>query len=366
MATVEFRKLVKRYGPIEVVHSIDLMIGDGEFIVLVGPSGCGKSTTLRMLAGLEDISGGEILIDARAVNEIEPRDRDVAMVFQDYALYPHMSVYENMAFSLRYRKVPRKEIDARVRDAAEILGLTPYLQRRPKQLSGGQRQRVAMGRAIVRKPRVFLFDEPLSNLDAKLRGSMRLEMKKLHQRLGVTTVFVTHDQIEAMTLADRVVVMNGGHIEQTGTPDEVYHAPASLFVASFIGAPTMNLIPATRGGSNELRLAGHDQVIALPKPITGSASELVFGIRPEDVDIANDAPLPGQVDMPAIVEVIEPLGADTLVFTTMSGHPVTARVRPDIRPAPGAEVTMRFNLKRAHLFEAATNKAVPFAIDVIR
>jgi multiple sugar transport system ATP-binding protein len=347
MATVEFRKLVKRYGPHEVIHSIDLMIGDGEFIVLVGPSGCGKSTTLRMLAGLEDISGGEILIDARAVNEIEPRDRDIAMVFQDYALYPHMSVYENMAFSLRYRKVPRKEIDARVRDAAEILGRTPDLQRRPTQLSGGQRQRVAMGRAIVRKPRVFLFDEPLSNLDAKLRGSMRLEMKKLHLRLGVTTVFVTHDQIEAMTLADRVVVMNGGHIEQTGTPDEVYHAPASLFVAGFIGAPTMNLIPATRGGPNELRLAGHDQVIALPKPITGSASALVFGIRPEDVDIAKDAPLP-------------------LVFTTMSGHPVTARVRPDIRPAPGAEVIVRFNLKRAHLFDAATSKAVTFAIDVIR
>jgi multiple sugar transport system ATP-binding protein len=358
MATVEFRKLVKRYGPLEVVHSIDLMIGDGEFIVLVGPSGCGKSTTLRMLAGLEDISGGEILIDARAVNEVEPRDRDIAMVFQDYALYPHMSVYENMAFSLRYRKVPRKEIDARVRDAAEILGLTPYLQRRPKQLSGGQRQRVAMGRAIVRKPRVFLFDEPLSNLDAKLRGSMRLEMKKLHQRLGVTTVFVTHDQIEAMTLADRVVVMNGGHIEQTGTPDEVYHAPASLFVASFIGAPTMNLIPAKRTGPNELQLGAQDQVIRLPNPVTETDNDLVFGMRPEDVDIAQGGALPGQVDLPAVVEVIEPLGADTLVFTTMSGHPVAARVRPDIRPAPGTEIILRLNLKRAHLFNAASGKAV--------
>src|ERR1700722_15474032 len=360
MATVEFRKLVKRYGALEVVHAIDLMIQDGEFIVLVGPSGCGKSTTLRMLAGLEDISGGETLIDAPPVNEIEPRDRDIAMVFQDYALYPHMSVYENMAFSLRYRKVPRKEIDARVRDAAEILDLTPYLQRRPKQPSGGQRQRVAMGRAIVRKPRVFLFDEPLSNLDAKLRGSMRLEMKKLHQRLGVTTVFVTHDQIEAMTLADRVVVMIGGHIEQDGPPRDVYERPATSFVGAFIGAPTMNLIPAPRGGACELRLAGLDRVIALPQPITGSASELVFGIRPEDVDIASDAPLPGQADMPAIVEVIEPLGADTLIFTTMSGHPVTARVRPDIRPAPGAEVIVRFNLKRAHLFDATTSKAVPW------
>jgi multiple sugar transport system ATP-binding protein len=358
MATVEFRKLIKRYGAVEVVHAIDLTIQDGEFIVLVGPSGCGKSTTLRMLAGLEDISGGEILIDARAVNEIEPRDRDIALVFQDYALYPHMSVYENMAFALRYRKVPRKEIDARVRDAAEILGLTPYLARRPKQLSGGQRQRVAMGRAIVRKPRVFLFDEPLSNLDAKLRGSMRLEMKKLHQRLGVTTVFVTHDQIEAMTLADRVVVMNGGHIEQTGTPDEVYHTPASLFVASFIGAPTMNLIPATRSGPNELRLAGHDQIIALPKPIAGSANDLVFGMRPEDVDVAQGVPLTAQVDVPAVVEVIEPLGADTLVFTTMSGHPVAARVRPDVRPAPGAQVMLRLDLKRARLFDATTGQAV--------
>src|SRR6201993_3610286 len=207
MATVEFRKLVKRYGALDVVQGIDLSIADGEFIVLVGPSGCGKSTTLRMLAGLEDVTDGEILIGGRTVNEIAPRDRDIAMVFQDYALYTHMSVYDNMAFSLQYRKMPRKEIDARVRDAAEVLDLTAYLNRRPKQLSGGQRQRVAMGRAIVRKPQVFLFDEPLSNLDAKLRGTMRVEMKRLHQRLGVTTVFVTHAQIEAMTLADRVVVM---------------------------------------------------------------------------------------------------------------------------------------------------------------
>ncbi len=358
MAAVEFRKLVKRYGTLEVVHAIDLAIRDGEFIVLVGPSGCGKSTTLRMLAGLEDISGGEILIDTRTVNEIAPRDRDIAMVFQDYALYPHMSVYDNMAFSLRYRKTARKEIDARVRDAAEILGLTPYLQRRPKQLSGGQRQRVAMGRAIVRKPQVFLFDEPLSNLDAKLRGTMRQEIKKLHQRIGVTTVFVTHDQIEAMTLADRVVVMNGGHIEQIGTPDEVYHAPASLFVASFIGAPTMNLIPAKRSGPLELRLGQSGPAIPSPMQAAGEADDLVFGLRPEDVDIAQGEALPGHADVPAMVEVIEPLGADTLVFTTMSGHAVAARVRPDVRPAPGTQVMLRFNLARAHLFDAATGKAV--------
>jgi ABC-type sugar transport system ATPase subunit len=285
MATVEFRKLVKRYGSPEVVHGIDLTIKDGEFIVLVGPSGCGKSTTLRMLAGLEDVSHGEILIGARKVNEIDPRDRDIAMVFQDYALYPHMSVYDNMAFSLLYRKMSRKEIDARVREAAELLGLTPYLNRHPKQLSGGQRQRVAMGRAIVRKPQVFLFDEPLSNLDAKLRGTMRLEMKKLHQRLGVTTLFVTHDQIEAMTLADRVVVMNGGRIEQIGTPDEVYHGPASLFVAGFFGAPTMNLLPARFEKPDALRL-GEGEVIPMHESGNGVV-EVLFGIRPEDVDIAS-------------------------------------------------------------------------------
>jgi multiple sugar transport system ATP-binding protein len=358
MATVEFRKLVKRYGELEVVHAIDLTIQDGEFIVLVGPSGCGKSTTLRMLAGLEDISDGEILIEGRVVNEIEPRDRDIAMVFQDYALYPHMSVYENMAFSLRYRNTPRGEIKSRVHEAAEILGLTPYLQRKPKQLSGGQRQRVAMGRAIVRKPQVFLFDEPLSNLDAKLRGTMRLEMKKLHQQLGVTTVFVTHDQIEAMTLADRVVVMNNGHIEQVGTPDEVYHAPASLFVAGFIGAPTMNLIPVQRGDSNQVRLVEGNQAITLPKPIAAATDALILGMRPEDVDIAQGAALPGHVDLPAVVEVVEPLGADTLVFTTMTGHPVVARVRPDVRPKPGETVDLRFDLARAHLFDAASGKAL--------
>jgi multiple sugar transport system ATP-binding protein len=358
MASVEFRRLVKRYGSLEVVHAIDLVIADGEFIVLVGPSGCGKSTTLRMLAGLEDVSDGEILINSRTVNEIEPRNRDIAMVFQDYALYPHMSVYENMAFSLRYRNTPRAEIGARVREAAEILGLTPYLERRPKQLSGGQRQRVAMGRAIVRKPQVFLFDEPLSNLDAKLRGTMRLEMKKLHQQLGVTTLFVTHDQIEAMTLADRVVVMNGGHIEQVGTPDEVYHAPASLFVAGFIGAPTMNLIPAERSGASELRLTESGRVITLPAPIAATTRGLILGMRPEDVDVARGLALPGQVDVPAVVEVVEPLGADTLVFTTMSGHPVVARVRPDVRPKPGAKLELRFNLGRAHLFDAASGKAL--------
>jgi multiple sugar transport system ATP-binding protein len=356
MATVEFKRLVKRYGSLEVVHGIDLMISDGEFIVLVGPSGCGKSTTLRMLAGLEDVSDGEIFIGARKVNEIEPRDRDIAMVFQDYALYPHMSVYDNMAFSLLYRKMSRKEIDVRVRGAAEILDLTAYLNRRPRQLSGGQRQRVAMGRAIVRKPQVFLFDEPLSNLDAKLRGTMRVEMKKLHQRLGVTTVFVTHDQIEAMTLADRVVVMNGGRIEQTGTPDEVYHAPASLFVAGFIGAPTMNLLPARFEGPDELRLR-EGQVIPIRK-VPDAAADVVFGIRPEDVDIASGSPDAGWIDVPATVEVVEPLGADTLIFASVFGASMTARVKPGVRPTPGSRIKLRLNLQRGHLFDATTGKAV--------
>ncbi len=359
MATVEFRKLVKRYGPLEVVHTIDLAIEDGEFMVLVGPSGCGKSTSLRMLAGLEDITSGEILIGGRVVNEVEPADRDIAMVFQDYALYPHMSVYENMAFSLRYRDVPKREIDGRVREASSVLGLGPYLQRRPKQLSGGQRQRVAMGRAIVRKPQVFLFDEPLSNLDAKLRGSMRIEMKKLHRRLGVTTVYVTHDQVEAMTLADRVVVMNAGHIEQVGTPDEVYHAPASLFVAGFIGAPTMNLIPATADSDRGLRLGVSGEIVPLPATNRPSTGDLVFGLRPEDVEVARPGPAPaGHIDVAALVEVVEPLGADTLVFTTVAGHPVAARVRPEVRPTPGEALKLRFNLDRMHLFNAGTGRSV--------
>ncbi|MBR0797320.1 sn-glycerol-3-phosphate ABC transporter ATP-binding protein UgpC [Bradyrhizobium jicamae] len=364
MATVEFRKLIKRYGTIEVVHGIDLSIDDGEFIVLVGPSGCGKSTTLRMLAGLEEVSDGEILIGGRNVNETAPRDRDIAMVFQDYALYPHLSVYDNMAFSLLYRKMPRKQIDARVRDAAEILGLTPYLGRRPKQLSGGQRQRVAMGRAIVRKPQVFLFDEPLSNLDAKLRGAMRVEMKKLHQRLGVTTVFVTHDQIEAMTLADRVVVMNGGHIEQTGSPDEVYHAPASLFVAGFIGAPTMNFLPARAVDADTLQL-GEGEVVRR-QGAGGTGGNVVFGIRPEDVDIAAGTLPPGWVDLTATVEVVEPLGSDTLVFTSAFGTSMTARVRPDQRPAPGSQIKLRVNAERAHIFDAASGRNVLNAVNSSR
>jgi multiple sugar transport system ATP-binding protein len=354
MATVEFKRLTKRFGSIEVVHAIDLSIADGEFVVLVGPSGCGKSTTLRMLAGLEDISNGHVLIDGRVVNEIESRDRDIAMVFQDYALYPHMTVHGNMAFSLRYRSVARREIDRRVREAAETLALTPYLDRYPRELSGGQRQRVAMGRAIVRKPRVFLFDEPLSNLDAKLRGNMRLEMKRLHQELAVTTVYVTHDQTEAMTLADRIVVMNAGRIEQIGAPEDVYHAPASLFVAGFIGAPTMNMIPVNREGDGGLRLANAG-LLSAPQ-LASAPSNLVLGVRPEDIDMGSERTDARRVVLAATIEVVEPLGADTLVFAGAAGHQIAVRVRPEMRPQRGMPVHLSFDLDRAHWFDATTGK----------
>ncbi len=359
MSTVEFRKLIKRYGELQVVNGIDLFIEDGEFVVLVGPSGCGKSTSLRMLAGLESVTSGDILVGGRTVNEMEPRDRDIAMVFQDYALYPHLSVYENMAFSLRYRGATKDEMKRRVNEAAEILGLTALLDRRPKQLSGGQRQRVAMGRAIVRKPQVFLFDEPLSNLDAKLRGSMRLEIKKLHRKLGVTTVHVTHDQVEAMTLADRVVVMNGGNIEQIGTPDEVYHQPRTQFVAGFIGSPTMNFLPARRDSSGAL-LVGGDKGFRIAEPPQGAAGkdELIFGIRAEDISIAGaDAPAAG-VAIECVTDVIEALGPDTLVFADFNGQGVTARVQQEIRPRSGEPVRFNLNIKRAHLFDPKTGQAL--------
>ena len=359
MATVEFRNLVKSYGNLQVVHGISLEIQDGEFIVLVGPSGCGKSTSLRMLAGLEEITAGQILIGDRVVNEVEPRNRDVAMVFQDYALYPHMSVYENMAFSLRYRRTPKAEIQERVAAAAAILGLEGLLDRRPKQLSGGQRQRVAMGRAIVRKPQVFLFDEPLSNLDAKLRGSMRLEIKKLHRDLGVTTVHVTHDQIEAMTLADRVVVMNGGNIDQIGTPDDVYRRPQTLFVAGFIGSPTMNLISATRDTDDAIRVGGRDGfTLSHPSVAKTSGSNFVFGIRPEEIRISNGAPTASDVGVDAIVDVTESLGPEVLVFADLAGNPITARVRPEIGIKPGDVVRLEIDAAKSHLFDADSGKVI--------
>src|SRR5262245_51680954 len=291
MAEVRLRKVVKRYDEIEAVRGIDLDISDHEFVVLVGPSGCGKSTTLRMIAGLEDITGGDILIGGDVVNDVPPKDRDIAMVFQNYALYPHMTVFQNMSFGLRLKRYPKTEIKKRVDEAARILDIAELLERKPKQLSGGQRQRVAMGRAIVRNPKVFLFDEPLSNLDAQLRVQMRTEIKKVHQQVRTTTVYVTHDQVEAMTLADRVVVMNQGNIEQVGTPHELYHTPSTRFVAGFIGSPAMNFIPCAIEGADGAVKARLSAEIAFPVPPGridryrphAGASQILFGLRPEHI-----------------------------------------------------------------------------------
>ncbi|HCH33256.1 MAG TPA: ABC transporter [Oceanospirillaceae bacterium] len=321
MSGVNLNGIVKSYGNIQVVHGIDLEVKEKEFVVLVGPSGCGKSTTLRMVAGLEETSSGEITIDDRLVNRIAPKDRDVAMVFQNYALYPHLNVAENIAFGLRIRKVPKAEIESQIKDVAEILELTDYLDRRPADLSGGQRQRVAMGRAIVRHPKVFLFDEPLSNLDAKLRTQMRAEIRRLHNRLGVTSIYVTHDQVEAMTLADRIVVMNDGRIEQVGTPMELFNNPANTFVASFLGSPPMNQI------NGELTAQGADiggVTIKLPADTAGHVGrEVVVGIRPEYVQLEaseNCAELPIELDL------VEPLGSEALLHAHYQGQPMVFKV----------------------------------------
>jgi multiple sugar transport system ATP-binding protein len=362
MASVGLRKLVKRYGETEVVHGIDLEIAHNEFVALVGPSGCGKSTTLRMIAGLEDISGGEILIDGDVVNELAPKDRDIAMVFQDYALYPHMSVYENMSFGLSVQKVPKTEIAQRVGGAAAILNITDLLQRKPRQLSGGQRQRVAMGRAIVRRPKVFLFDEPLSNLDAKLRVQMRTEIKRLHKRVATTVVYVTHDQVEAMTLADRIVVLRAGHIEQAGTPDEVYNHPVSMFVAGFIGSPTMNF---TRG-----RIAGDAQTVLLHDRGSGcrlaftegqraryakhAGTDVIVGVRPEHFTPVEAA----AAHLSATVDVVEPLGSDTLVFLAFGDGELVARVPPATVAVPGTPIALRIDVSRLHCFDPDTQRAL--------
>ena len=316
MAKVLIKDLNKKYDDVHAVRNVNLEIRDREFVVLVGPSGCGKTTTLRMVAGLEDITSGEISIDGRVVNDLAPMDRDIAMVFQNYALYPHMSVQDNMAFGLKMRKFERADIERRVRQAAEILGIQALLARKPRQLSGGQRQRVAMGRAIVRKPQVFLFDEPLSNLDAKLRVAMRTEIRALHQRLKTTSVYVTHDQIEAMTMADRIVVMNAGRVEQIGSPLELYDNPANLFVAGFIGSPAMNFLPEKRNGR-----------------------DVLLGVRPEHLAIAAEG-------MAAEVVVVEPTGADTQIFCKVGGVDVTAVVRERHSFRPGAAV----HLKPQHTF----------------
>jgi len=333
MARVLLRDVKKTYGVLQVVHGVSIDVADGEFVVIVGPSGCGKSTLLRMVAGLETISSGKISIGERVVNELEPKDRDIAMVFQNYALYPHMSVYGNMAYGLRIRNLSKSEIDARVKRAAAILELGALLERKPRELSGGQRQRVAMGRAIVREPAVFLFDEPLSNLDAKLRVQMRVELQALHRRLGTTSLYVTHDQVEAMTLAHRMVVMNAGRAEQIGAPLEVYAKPATTFVAAFIGSPPMNLMPA--------RLNGR---------------EVLLGVRPEHLEPCGES----EAAFVAAVDLVEPLGADTLAHGTVDGARIVVRLSGAQRVSEG-RLPLRFDPARRHYFDAGNGARIEAA-----
>jgi multiple sugar transport system ATP-binding protein len=366
MADVSLRKVVKRYDDVEAVRGIDLEIADHEFIVLVGPSGCGKSTTLRMIAGLEDISDGDIVIGGDIVNDVPPKDRDIAMVFQNYALYPHMTVAENMSFGLRLKHYPKAEIKSRVTEAARLLDITDLIDRKPKQLSGGQRQRVAMGRAIVRNPKVFLFDEPLSNLDAKLRVQMRIEIKKVHQKVRTTTVYVTHDQVEAMTLADRVVVMNRGRIEQIGTPNELYHNPATRFVAGFIGSPAMNFMPCQLedvGGKLNIRLTDR---LSFPLPPARAAryralprdDKLLLGLRPEHITEARNHPEPGVESFDTVLDVTEPMGMETLIYFTVDGAQVCGRVNPNAGATDGAPMRLALNLNNMHLLNQSTGVVV--------
>jgi multiple sugar transport system ATP-binding protein len=366
MAQVTLRKVVKKYDEVTAVRGVDLDIADKEFIVLVGPSGCGKSTTLRMIAGLEEISGGDIAIGGDVVNDVPPKDRDIAMVFQNYALYPHMNVYENMSFGLKLKRTPRAEIDRRVKQAAQILDITELLDRKPKQLSGGQRQRVAMGRAIVRDPKVFLFDEPLSNLDAKLRVQMRTEIKKVHQKVRTTTVYVTHDQVEAMTLADRVVVMNAGLIEQVGSPNDLYHAPVTKFVAGFIGSPAMNFIPCQlEQGAGALRIRLNDKLsLPVPESRTGRYSShvnkpnLVLGLRPEHITEMRPHSEPNQHDFDMAIEVVEPMGMETLVYFTANGAEVCGRVNPNSPAVAGQSMKLRADLSNMHLIDDTTGRVL--------
>jgi len=387
MGRVVLENLVKEYPEkkgvlIPAVNGINLTVEEGEFMVLVGPSGCGKSTTLRMIAGLEEVSSGTVTIDGRVVNDVPPKDRDIAMVFQNYALYPHMTVYENMAFGLKLRKMSKAAIDARVREAAGLLGLDDYLDRKPKALSGGQRQRVAVGRAIVRKPKVFLFDEPLSNLDAQMRAATRAEISRLHNRLGATMIYVTHDQVEAMTMGDRICVMKDGHVMQVAEPLELYHRPDNLFVAGFIGSPPMNAIRGAirRGAGGRLYFVADERIaqgstaggiggesskgvcIQLDGPFAESVAAhtdapVVLGIRPEDVHEVSE---PGWeavgATLEARLELAEPMGAETHLHATAGGHPLVARVRSSVRPEIGATLRLGLDLTRAHLFDPESQR----------
>ena len=354
MASVSVRSVHKSFDDLAVIHGVSIDIEDGEFLVLVGPSGCGKSTLLRMIAGLEDINDGEIAIGDTVVNDMAPKARDVAMVFQNYALYPHMTVRQNMGFSLRLRRADKSLTRERVDGAASILGLTQLLDRLPRQLSGGERQRVAMGRAIVRDPQVFLFDEPLSNLDAKLRVQMRTEIKALHQRLRTTSVYVTHDQVEAMTMAERIVVMNLGRVEQVGRPLDLYDRPANLFVAGFIGSPAMNLIEAASGSGGVAATDG----TALPMPPGARVAEgqgLVYGVRPEDLGLS-----PNGAGIEATVSVVEPTGSTTLVFCHMAGHEICAEFKERHDFSPGESIRLMPRLETVHLFDRHNGQRLPY------
>ena len=360
MAEVTFNHVKKSYGPVTVIQDFSLEIRDREFMVLVGPSGCGKSTALRMVAGLEEITGGTISIGGRVVNDVAPKDRDIAMVFQSYALYPHMTVRENLEFGLKIRKTPREELDRRVREAAGILGITEYLDRKPKQLSGGQRQRVAVGRAIVRKPAVFLFDEPLSNLDAKLRVQMRAEISKLQKDLQTTTVYVTHDQIEAMTMGSRIAIMQAGNLQQVGTPLEVYEKPANLFVAGFIGTPPMNIVPAALTDGGESITASS---FKLPVPPSLRAAtrgrdglEVVLGIRPENIRESARGDLGSTAKVTARVDFVEPLGHEVIVHGRVGNEMLVAKVDPHRAPEMGTDMALELELDSIHLFDASTEQ----------
>ncbi len=366
MANVVLKNVTKIYsGKIETVKSINLDIKDREFCVLVGPSGCGKSTTLRMVAGLEEISSGELYIDNLLINDVPPKDRDIAMVFQNYALYPHMSVYENMAFGLKLRKYSKKEIDARVKEAAEILGITQLLDRKPKEMSGGQRQRVAVGRAIVRKPKVFLFDEPLSNLDAKLRVTMRTEIKKLHRNLQATMIYVTHDQIEAMTMGDKIVVMRDGHIEQTSDPISLYDKPRSQFVAGFIGSPPMNFLRCKvveKNNSFFLKEEGFE--LLMPVELTEFIKnyvnkEVIFGIRPEDLyDKVYSSLSTENNTTRAMVDVVEIMGSEIYLYLVLGSQKLIAKVLPQDRAQVGQTIDLVFNMSKLHIFDPQTGEAI--------
>ena len=363
MAQVVIRSLNKKFDEVHAVKDVNLDIHDKEFVVLVGPSGCGKTTTLRMVAGLETITSGRVLINDKVVNDLAPMDRDIAMVFQNYALYPHMSVYDNMAFGLKMRKFDKGEIEKRVREAAEILGIGEYLKRKPRQLSGGQRQRVALGRAIVRHPQVFLFDEPLSNLDAKLRVQMRVELKKLHERLGTTAIYVTHDQVEAMTLGDRVVVMRDGWVQQVGDPMTLYNEPANRFVAGFIGSPAMNFANVRVAGQNGSLWAEGDGIrLKVPAHLSNrvgayAGKAVTIGIRPEDMHIARDSD-PPELNIPAVVEVVERLGSEILLDVAVGPVTMVASVEPTARANVHEQLRLAVNPERLHFFDSETEAAI--------